>query len=320
MKTKSQLTDFYYKDLYPKLQELEERRIKLKKKLLSIGSFFAILVLLFLFYVQTNHLPLDTLIFGGAATLFIFAFFYRYLTKDYALDFKYAIIEPLIKEIQSNFHYSPNQHILKEYFLHAHFFTTEPDRVSGNDYVHGSIDGVKIKFSDFHAEVEHKDSRDKQTWSTLFQGIFAVTEFPKYFQGSTVVLPDSAENIFGEYLGTLLQKTNFSREQLIKMDNPAFEKEFVVYGTDQIEARYILTPAFMEKILKLKKRSNVPLYLSFRSNTMYLGIAYNKDMFEPSVFRSLLEYKISMEYIDTLHMMMGLVDELKLNQKLWSKL
>ena len=50
-----------------------------------------------------------------------------------------------------------------------------------------------------------------------------------------------------------------------------------------------------------------------------MAIEYNKDLFEPSIFRSLLNYKIAMEYVSTLHLAIGIVEELKLNQKLWSK-
>ena len=50
-----------------------------------------------------------------------------------------------------------------------------------------------------------------------------------------------------------------------------------------------------------------------------MAIEYNKDLFEPSVFHSLLEYKIAMEYIQTLHLALVIVQELQLNQKLWSK-
>ena len=41
------------------------------------------------------------------------------------------------------------------------------------------------------------------------------------------------------------------RQKLIKMDNPEFEKEFVVYSDNPIKARYILTHSLMQRILKL---------------------------------------------------------------------
>jgi len=104
------------------------------------------------------------------------------------------------------------------------------------------------------------------------------------------------------------------------MDDPKFEKEFVVYGTDQIEARYILSHSLMEKLLLFKKKTKHPVSISFVRNHIHLAIEYNKDLFEPSIFHSLLKYKIAMEYVGTLHLAIGIVEELKLNQKLWSKL
>ena len=76
----------------------------------------------------------------------------------------------------------------------------------------------------------------------------------------------------------------------------------------------------MSKLLNFKKRSNHPVSISFIGGNIYMAIEYNKDLFEPSVFHSLLKYKIAMEYVDTLHVATGIVEELKLNQKLWSKL
>jgi hypothetical protein len=110
-----------------------------------------------------------------------------------------------------------------------------------------------------------------------------------------------------------------SRNSLVKMDDPNFEKEFVVYSTDQIEARYILSNSLMQKLLLFKQKSKHPVYISFVGNHIHIAIYYDKDLFEPSIFHSLLEYKIAMEYVKTLHTAIGIVEELKLNQKLWSK-
>lgn len=103
------------------------------------------------------------------------------------------------------------------------------------------------------------------------------------------------------------------------MDNPEFESAFVVYSNDQIEARYILSHSLMEKLLSFKNKSTRPIHTSFRANHIYMAISYDKDLFEPSIFRSLLEHKVAMEYVKTLHLAVGIVEELKLNQKLWSK-
>ena len=321
MKSISTLTDFYYKTLYPTLTKLEEDRKKLRSRILTIGTLYTIIsLLLFATFFDPHYIDINFIIFSGFAYIGVGSIIYKLLIKDYRSEFKEKVIAPLIKEIDQNLSYIPKIHIRPEHFTRSKLFTSKPDRVNGNDYVSGSIDGVKIEFSDFHAEKRHQDSKGRTSWSTLFQGLFIISEFPKEFQGTTVVLPDRAERNFGEYLGSWLQSNNFNRDQLIKMDSVAFEKEFVVYGTDQVEARYILTPLLMEKILHYKKRINENILLSFTNKKIYIAIDYNDDLFEPSVFHSLLKYKIAMQYIETLYLAIGIVDELKLNQKLWSKL
>ncbi|HIP19963.1 MAG TPA: DUF3137 domain-containing protein [Sulfurimonas sp.] len=321
MKTISQLTNFYYKSLHPTLTELEADRLALKKRVIIIQAILAIIATAILYFMfKSSVFSIDILAFVGFSYFALAGFTYKLLVKDYAKDFKFRVITPLIKEIDINLRYTPSLHISEMHYTRSGIFTSSPDRVSGNDFVKGKIDGISIEFSDFHAEIEHKDSKGRRSWSTQFQGLFLVSEFPKHFKGKTVILPDTAQSIFGDFIGSFLQSNNFSRNDLIKMDNPVFEKEFVVYGTNQIEARYILSHTLMEKILDFKRRSNHPINLSFNGGKIYMAIEYNKDLFEPSVFHSLLKYKIAMEYVETLHLAIGIVEELKLNEKLWSKL
>jgi hypothetical protein len=320
MKKQSELTDFYYKTLYPVLQELEADREKLKNKILKIGFVYTLIAILTTGFILKNSLSFDLIAFAAFAFLGGGALLYKFLIKDYTKEFKQKIIAPLISELDRNLLYFSEMHVPSEFFTRSKLFTSQVDRVGGNDYVSGKIDNIEIRFSDFHAEKKHKDSKGRTTWSTIFQGLFIVSEFNKNFHGNTVVLPDTAQNTFGDLIGGWLQSNNTMREDLVKMDNVEFEKEFVVYATDQIEARYILSHSLMKKLLDFKKRSKQNIYVSFTNKNINLAIAYNKDLFEPSIFHSLLKYKIAMEYVQTLHLAIGIVEELKLNTKLWSKL
>ncbi len=318
MKTISELTDFYYKTLYPILQELEKDRQALKKRIITIGIIYTLICALILFSLLP-HLDFDFIIFGVFAYVALGGLIYKFLISDYRSEFKTKIIKPLILELDNSFRYIPKMYIDEELFKRSQLFS-KPDRYYGNDLVKGNIDGVNLTFSDLHAQKEHRDSKGKRSYSTIFQGLFLVSDFNKQFHGHTVVLPDTAQSTFGDLIGSFLQSKNFMRSgELIKMDSPEFEKEFVVYGSDQVEARYILTHTLMEKILHYKKHSGHPVYVSFKGKNIFMAIEYNKDLFEPSVFRSLLEYKIAMEYVKTLHLSIGIVEELKLNQKLWSQ-
>lgn len=321
MKNISELTDFYYKTLYPVLESLEQNRKTLRHRIVVVGVLFTLFFIILGYSLLDAHIIQPDFIIGLIiGYIALGGALYKWLISDYAKDFKQKVIKPLITEIDKNLRYSPELHVPSEYFTRSRIFTSTPDRVSGNDFVRGKIDGVELQFSDFHAEKRHQDSKGRTSWSTIFQGLFIISEFPKHFKGNTIILPDAAESLFGSYLGSWLQSNNFGRNDLVKMDNIEFEKEFVVYGTDQIEARYILTHSLMEKLLTFKKRSKHPLSVSFRGGNIFMAIEYNKDLFEPSIFHSLLKYKIAMEYIKTLHLAIGIVEELKLNQKLWSKL
>lgn len=320
MKSTSELIDFYYEALSPTLKKLELQRKKLKDKLLIYGTFYTLIALvIFLLISSFTQASSDLFAFFAFAYFGLATFFYKLLTQEYKTDFKNKIIEPLIHAIDEKLSYISEMHISENYFIKSELFGSY-DRFGGNDYVKGVIDSVPLEFSELHVQKKHKDSKGRESWSTVFHGLFIVCEFNKIFQGKTVVLPDTAQNLFGDFIGSWLQSNNLGRDELVKMDDTAFEKEFVVYSTDQIEARYILSHSLMQRLLSFKKKSKHPLYVSFIGDSIHMAINYNKELFEASVFRSLLNYKIATEYVTTLHLAISIVEELKLNQKLWSKL
>lgn len=320
MKSTSQLTDFYYKELYPSLSELEKTRLHILSQLKWYGAMGAVSFLITAIWMGKNfglfHPLMMGIVIGFAA---LTSMTYRFMIKGYAKDFKAHIITPLIGAIDPHLLYNPDFVISQHLLQRSNLFQRDIDRYSGNDYVKGSIDGVNLEFSDVHAEYQTKDSKGRTQWHTLFRGLFLVAEFNKHFKSRTVILPDLAEKTFGNLIGGWLQSKNITRDSVIQLDDPEFEKKFVVYGNDPIEARYILTHAMMKRIVQFQKKISYPLFVSFINNHIHIAIATQKDLFEPSIFTSLLDYKQAMEYVNTLNNTIGLVEELKLNEKLWSK-
>jgi len=320
MKSTSELTDFYYKELYPSLNELEETRKRIVSQLKWYGGMGLVVFSIVALWMGKNFGLLHPLMIAIVIGFIVIASVsYRFMTSGYAKDFKARIITPMIGAIDHNLFYNPDFMISQHLFERSDLFKHSIDRYSGNDYVKGSIEGVPLEFSDVHAEYQTRDSKGRTQWHTLFRGLFLVSEFNKHFKAKTVILPDQAEKSFGSLIGGWFQSINFSRDDLIRLDDPEFEKHFVVYGSDQIEARYILTHSMMKRILDFQKKISHPLFISFVHNHIHVGIGTGKDLFEPAVFTSLLDYKQAMEYVNTLQNTIGLVEELKLNEKLWSK-
>jgi hypothetical protein len=321
MKSVSELTDYYYKELYPSLRELEKTRETIVARLKLYGGMGIVVFGVIAVWMGKNlgifH-PLSMFVAVGFIALC--GFVYRFMTAGYAKDFKEHIITPLIHAIDPHLLYNPHFMISQHLFERSDLFRHSIDRYSGNDYVKGSIEGVPLEFSDIHAEYRTRDSKGRTQWHTLFRGLFLVAEFNKHFKAKTVVLPDQAQKTFGTLIGGWLQSINLSRDDLIRLDDPEFEKHFVVYGSDPIEARYILTHSMMKRILDFQKKLPHPLFVSFVNNHIHVAIGTGKDLFEPAVFTSLLDYAQAMEYVNALRNTIGLVEELKLNEKLWSKI
>lgn len=319
MKSVEELTSFYQKELKPTVEKFEQQRKKLRFKLiflfLIVAWNAATIYFFFFFSSDTSYDLAPYFIFGVLA---FGSSLYKYLKRDYRAEFKEEVIKPLIKELDPKLNYSANLSVSKSMFERSQLFS-RPDRFSGNDFILGQIDNTQIQFSDVHAQKKYKDSKGRVKYSTIFQGLFIVADFNKNFYAQTVVLPDMAQNTFGNIIGSWLQSKNMARDELVKMDNPEFEKEFVVYSDNQIEARYILSHSMMKRLLEYKQKTKHNIYVSFVQNHLHLAIEYNKDLFEPTVFTSLLDEELTKEYIYNLELSVSLVEELKLNEKLWSK-
>jgi len=139
--------------------------------------------------------------FGGFFYITGATLLYKYLIKNYSIDFKHQIIAPLISAVDESLSYTPHAHISKHSFINSKIFTSHPDTFEGNDFVQGKIDDVNIEFSDIHAQKLHKSTKGKTHYETLFKGLFIVADFHKNFQGTTVILPDTAQRNFGNIIG-----------------------------------------------------------------------------------------------------------------------
>ena len=186
----------------------------------------------------------------------------------------------------------------------------------------GKIGATAIRFCELHTQYKttRRDSKGHThtEWHTIFRGLFFMGDFNKHFSGSTIVLPDSAEALFGKF-GQWLQSFSFGRDQLIKMDDPEFEKLFVVYGTDQIESRYILSPALMQRIVEFKTKRQKSIYLSFVGSSIFVALSETRALFEPKIFSSILDFETVCEYFEDLRVAVEIVEDLNLNTRIWSK-
>jgi len=322
MKSTSQLHAFYRTKLLKDLKALDATRQGLVKKIFLIGIICIAPAGYLVLKVIQDAWPALLL---AIPALLGFALYWLIVKPSYATyvaNFKKSIIKELVAFLDPSLTYLSTGCINKQTFRNCGIFHERIDRYEGDDFVEGTVGSTQIEFSEIHAEEKRErmdsDGRRNTEWRTIFKGLFFCADFNKHFKGETYVLTDIAESALG-FIGTKLQKMNKSHGQLIKLEDPVFEKEFVVYGDDQIEARYILSPALMERIVKLRQKSKRRVQLSFINSCVYIAIPYAKDLFEPRLFAKNADFEGFEEYFEDLSLALGIVEDLNLNNRIWTK-
>ncbi|MHC4362545.1 MAG: DUF3137 domain-containing protein [Planctomycetota bacterium] len=318
MRTLEDLRQFYNTTLSADLNALESRRKAIVQKLTFTGAAVAVAVFIALFFVAQRGVPLfPGLLFPLIIGAVLFGFIAHLGSKGYVREFKATVIRKIVKFLDENLDYIPHRCVPKSTFMGSQIFKTRPNRYNGDDYVSGKIGATRIEFSELHAEYESGSGKNRSR-RTVFKGLFFIADFNKHFTCQTIVLPDTAENLFGSF-GKLFQSWNILRGQLIKLEDPEFERNFVVYGNDQIQARYILSTSLMERIVDFKRKTNRRIYLSFVGSKVFVAISFTKDLFEPRLFQTILDFGLIQEYFEDLQLAVGTVEDLNLNTRIWSK-
>jgi hypothetical protein len=298
--------------LRPALVELEEMRVSALRQVLISTVGFALLWSAVWFHYLPNAASIKPVIIG---IVLAGSLSHWYFTRDLRRIFKDKVIRQFITLFGENFRYDPERHIDHDDYDTSGIFRTAYDNYQGDDYVEGRLDDTDLRFSEIKTTYT-TGGKNRQT-VTIFHGLFAIADFAKPFRGTTYVLPDVAESSFG-WLGRQLQSANHSHGELIKMEDPAFEKLFVVYGSDQIQSRYILSTSLMERMTRYREKAGVKVSFAFKDARLYIAIHRNRNLFEPGLWRSYLEAGSLDSYINDLQLIMDVVDDLHLNLNIWS--
>lgn len=151
------------------------------------------------------------------------------------------------------------------------------DRVDAEDEIVGSYHGVAISIMEV-ALVDTKPENDRK----VFDGLLVRLTLPRTLDGTTAVIADTG------LLGALRDLMGGSALQRVRLEDARFEDVYQVYGTDQIAARALLTPAFMERFLSLGERTGFmrPLALA-QGNRLTITLAKQgyDNLFEPPDYR-----------------------------------
>ncbi|WP_316746597.1 DUF3137 domain-containing protein [Pedobacter gandavensis] len=240
---------------------------------------------------------------------------------EYRLDFKRKLIAEALKMIDESLEIDPESGLNENEFIRSLLYNRRPDSYKSEDLVFGNSGKTKFSFSEVHAkykQVRNTKNGRQESWHDIFRGVIFQADFNKNFKGATLV----KSRVFGDSV-TEWFTTNIpvfsSSETLVKLENTEFDKHFITHSSDQIEARYILTPLMMESILELNERCRYTISLSFIRNQVNIAFPLTKNYFEAPLFNSLLDDEVMQEDMALVRHVYRVIETLDLNTRIWGR-
>lgn len=317
----------FSEEIIPIAKKFESERIKILKnaRFFSLAggiltffivlSFFAIAILPE--YLARTFVSLTPIL---CIPVLLIPLWYTNIKKDFEIKVKEQIF-PVVLRSLGNFEWCQVNIDMHRYdkVKHSGLFygvfkkahpDTNPNGINNKVFIHdddvftGSYKDIEITITD----TELSYDGDK-----FFQGIIISLETPKLYKGTTIVQQN-----------TLLRKTYFRKwrydeiapylEQ-VNLEDSGFMKQFSVYATDQVEARYILTPSFMERLKQVSFAFDAKQTdLCIVNNMVWLAIKTNKDMFKlGTLTKSVYDFKEFQTTMNEITSILELIDELNLD-------
>ena len=277
-----------------------ERKQRLTWAIIS-AIVFTILGLWLIIFIHSNGS------FKLAFALFAAAFgVWTCLKKNFEHKVK-RLIMPTLMHAVPGFYWQETPPVTDKDISDCMIFPFANASKTFDDCFLGEYRKVKVAMSECEYEIRSGNSSN-----TVFQGIVIRFSMNKNFDGTTIIRPKKSR-CSDNYKD--LKKAKLSE---VKLEDPEFDKKYVVYSTDQVEARYLITTAFMERFKMIENAfASEFAYCSFKGKSIYIAPHTGTDLFN---LCSLVKPIGNREQFETLFnefaSILELVDYFKLDKKL----
>lgn len=146
----------------------------------------------------------------------------------------------------------------------------------------------------------------KRNGTTRFSGLVIKIKLNKNFKSNTVIRPDSFAHM----------PPNFNLKHSV-FEDVEFEKKFDVFTDDEVEARYLITTSFMERLNNLKVAFNTDkISCSFYNQELFIGLHTEKDLFKlASINKPMTDSAEFSKMFKEVFSIYEMIDYLKLTEK-----
>lgn len=327
--SQEEFSKYFNENFRPKLEELEKKRL-FYAPIRKFCLIFTLILIAFMFlfgFIFGDKLN-GVFYFSCLILIFLLAFAVGTIDSSLRKLLKTKGISRIIG-LYGNLYLTPQKDLIKFSDIHKFGLFPLAARKIDDDTIIGNYQNTNIIISE--CKLEHTESGGEHSHTvTDFQGLIVKLTMNKKFSGITVVGMN----------GNVKPPTGCEN---VELESVEFMKNRKVYSTDQIEARYLLTPTFMERLGNLGERfmgtieqkdiqeclKHMQRFTSsatldrvlgvsaiFVDGDIYLFIPISYNFFEVSLDKSLLDsaqyYAIYMQ----LNSILEIIEYFKLDQKL----
>jgi hypothetical protein len=307
MKTVAELEQFFRNELSTDIRKIETKRKLIVFKIVALHIVMLGLLVGAMYFLSQMRDTIEK--FTGENTMYGWyvlvslivlvidlALHFDFINnKAFYISFKSKVIDQIVKYIDSRMMYFPHKAILPQTLVESQLFHVKPNKkYKGDDYVIGQLEDVQVEFSEVHAS--YKPDKNKKQVKDLFKGLFFVATLPDKRDIQLIVLPKNAPKIKTE-----LTSLNYGL--------PEFQEIFSVYTNKPDEVGKFLSVHLQEELVEsFKAKHTSSISFSYLGNKVYVAVFINKDLFEPRIFHSLLDFKVIAEYYSDLYHALHMVE------------
>ncbi len=303
---RKEFQDLFFNDISLQLQNYEDTR---KKKLFLAMATLIICVIIglfilsasFVFMITTKNKEADICLQLGIAMFVLGGMLWTLIKKRFERSVKREIMPIVCKCFgdltwESSL-YKGNKNIFLDSNLIKKYTFEEYDDIFSGTYCDVAFEMIESKFT----------KQQGKNQETIFKGVIIKLDMNKRFNGNTVILPDAIGHASPD-----------SKLRHTTLEDVEFEKQFDVFTDDEVEARYLITPSFMERLKNMRVAFAASgVQCAFYGKYLLIGLKTNKDLFSLcSLVKPVNDAKQFFTMYEEIISIIKLIDHFKLDRKI----
>ena len=196
--------------------------------------------------------------------------------KTYQTRVKRTFFSELLHVFDKNIKYARNQKIPSSYFENCKLYNHTIEIRTDDDVFYGNYNDVDFTINETDFGYETRDSKGRKHYHSMFKGAAMLFLMNKQIKSRVLIRSKTLLNFTPQDFEKVeLESCDFAKKYNV------FVEKNIADGSGQIEARYLLNTAFMDRLMQIQTSFKVSkMDCSIFGNEMLVMLSTNKDLFE----------------------------------------